>query len=68
MIFSKRLAFAKKYGFDLTAEFNALVCDVEKTEREECAKLCDEPLGMDEAMRHRYWWECAEAIRARDFI
>lgn len=72
MIFSKRLAFAKKYGFDLTAEFNALVCDVEKTEREECAKAC-------KSISDKYAFghygnevdtadECEMAIRARDFI
>lgn len=32
-------------------------------EREECAKVCEE---QDEAgLTNEYWWECAEAIRAR---
>ena len=34
-------------------------------EREECARICDEPLGLDQAMRHRSWWECSQAIRQK---
>lgn len=37
-------------------------------ERDECAKLCDEPLSLDEELRHRSWWECAAAIRERSNV
>ena len=32
-------------------------------EREECAKLCEKQDGA--GLTNEYWWECAEAIRAR---
>ena len=32
-------------------------------EREECAKVCEEQDGA--GLTNEYWWECAEAIRAR---
>ena len=42
------------------AEFALLVAAYE---REECAKVCEEQDGA--GLTNEYWWECAEAIRAR---
>lgn len=72
MIFSKRLALAEKYGFDLTAEFNALVSEIEQAEREECAKACK---AISDKYAFGYYGnevdtadECEMAIRAREDV
>lgn len=42
ILFSKRLELAQKHGFQMTAEFNALLADVEEYTLEKASKLCGE--------------------------
>ena len=45
------------------AQTNVEIHEAVLEEREACAKLCEKQDG--DGLTNEYWWECAEAIRAR---
>lgn len=51
------------HGLTLHGDIEHFAELVEAQEREECAKVCEMQDGA--GVTNEYWWQCAEAIRAR---